>query len=68
MALAIFFVAAIAVIIAAAFYWNMFQYLSSENQMLWQLLFEQAELHQMSLDAYVNMLREAQKHTDDLLF
>ena len=33
------------------------------NWMFRRLLSEQAKLHQMSLDAYIAMLREAQRHT-----
>ena len=39
------------------------KYLERENRMLWRLLSDQAKLHQMSLDAYIAMLREAQQHT-----
>lgn len=39
------------------------KYLERENRMLWRLLSDQAKLHEMSLDAYIAMLREAQRHT-----
>ena len=39
------------------------RYWMHESQMLWQLLSDQAKLHQMSLDAYIAMLQEAQRHT-----
>ncbi len=39
------------------------KYLERENRMLWRLLSDQAKLHEMSLDAYIAMLREAQQHT-----
>ena len=37
-------------------------YLRRENQMLRRLFSEQAKLHQMSLDAYIAMLRGAQRN------
>lgn len=39
------------------------KYLERENRMIWRLLSDQAKLHEMSLDAYIAMLREAQHHT-----
>ena len=39
------------------------KYLERENRMIWRLLSDQARLHEMSLDAYIAMLREAQRHT-----
>ncbi len=38
------------------------EYLARENWMFRQLLSEQAKLHEMSLDAYLTMLREAQQY------
>ena len=38
------------------------EYLERENWMFRQLLSEQAKLHEMSLDAYIAMLREAQRY------
>lgn len=38
------------------------EYLERENWMFRQLLSEQAKLHEMSLDAYIAMLREAQQY------
>lgn len=40
------------------------EYLERENRILRRLLSDQARLHKMSLDAYIAMLREAQRHTD----
>lgn len=56
----------ILVIIAAILYFiadTRVKYLERENRMLWRLLSDQAKLHEMSLDAYIAMLREAQRHT-----
>ena len=39
-----------------------FNQLERENQMFRRLLSEQAALHEMSLNAYIAMLREAQRH------
>ena len=39
------------------------KYLERENRMLRRLLSDQARLHEMSLDAYIAMLQEAQRHT-----
>lgn len=38
------------------------EYLVRENWMFRQLLSEQAKLHEMSLEAYIAMLREAQQY------
>lgn len=38
------------------------EYLERENRMIWRLLSDQARLHEMSLDAYIAMLRESQRH------
>lgn len=38
------------------------RYLKRENQMFRRLLSDQASLHEMSLNAYIAMLREAQRH------
>lgn len=38
------------------------EYLERENRMFWRLLSDQAKLHEMSLDAYIAMLRESQRH------
>lgn len=38
------------------------EYLERENWMFRQLLSGQAKLHEMSLDAYIAMLREAQRY------
>lgn len=39
------------------------RYLRRENQLLRRLFSEQAKLHEMSLDVYIAMLQEAQRHT-----
>lgn len=59
------------VIVVAVFYFiadTRVKYLERENRMLWRLLSDQAKLHEMSLDAYIAMLREAQRHTGDQQF
>lgn len=38
------------------------KYLERENRMLWRLLSDQAKLHEMSLDAYIAMIQESQRH------
>ena len=38
------------------------EHLVRENWMFWQLLSEQAKLHEMSLEAYLAMLWEAQRY------
>jgi len=55
-------VAAITWVIVKAVYDREVQHLRRENRMLWRLLSDQARLHEMSLDAYIAMLREAQWH------
>lgn len=45
-----------------ALYRRSLQRLRSKYHMLRLLLLEQAELHEMSLEAYIAMLREAQRH------
>lgn len=40
-------------------------HLNQENRMLRHLLSEQAKLHQMSLNAYISMLQESQRHKKD---
>ena len=37
-------------------------YLRRENRMLRRLLSEQADLHEMSFNAYISMLQEMQRH------
>ena len=54
--------AAITWVIVKAVYDREVQHLRRENRMLWRLLSDQARLHEMSLDAYIAMLREAQRH------
>ena len=59
---AIFLTIIITGVVVAFFYEQEVRYLSRENWMFRRLLSEQAKLHQMSLDAYIAMLREAQRH------
>ena len=61
---AIFLTIIITGVVVAFFYEQEARYLSRENWMFRRLLSEQAKLHEMSLDAYIAMLREAQRHTD----
>lgn len=61
---AIFLTIIITGVVVAFFYEQEVRYLSRENWMFRRLLSEQAKLHKMSLDAYIAMLREAQRHTD----
>lgn len=65
---AIFLTAVITGVVVAIFYEQEVRYLSRENWMFRRLLSEQAKLHQMSLDAYIAMLQEAQRHTDGQQF
>lgn len=50
-------------VLVTAAYYQKIRYLRRENQLLRRLFFEQAKLHEMSLDAYIAMLQEAQQHT-----
>lgn len=50
-------------IVASAFYRRALRNLQARYHMLQRLLLEQAELHEMSLEAYTAMLREAKRHT-----
>ena len=59
----VFLTAAVTAMVTAVVCGREIRYLDSENRMLRRLLSEQAKLHQMSLDAYIAMLREAQRHT-----
>ncbi len=65
---AIFLTIIITGVVVAFFYEQEVRYLSRENWMFRRLLSEQAKLHQMSLDAYIAMLRETQRHTGDQQF
>lgn len=60
--------ATIAGAVVAAIFERELQYLRRENRMLWRLLSDQARLREMSLDAYIAMLREAQRHTNNQHF
>ena len=40
-----------------------FKYLERENRMLWRLLSDKAQLHKMSLDAYIAMLQASSSPT-----
>lgn len=48
-------------VVDALYSWTL-RRLQRKNQMLRRLLMEQAELREMSLEAYTAMLREAQRH------
>lgn len=50
-------------VLVTAVYYQKMRYLRRENQLLRRLFSEQAKLHEMSLDAYIAMLQEAQRHT-----
>lgn len=52
-------------IVLDTFYGWLFRRLRSKYHVLQRLLLEQAELHEISLEAYTAMLREAQRHMDD---
>lgn len=49
-------------LVIVALYEREIKQLERENQMIWQLLSDQASLHEMSLNAYIAMLREAQRY------
>lgn len=49
------------IVVDALYSWTI-QRLRRKNQILRRLLMEQAELREMSLEAYTAMLREAQRH------
>lgn len=49
-------------LIVSKIYNQEIMYLRRENQILRRLFSEQAKLHQMSLDAYIAMLRGAQRN------
>jgi len=53
----------ITLIIAGAICDRRFWHLRQENRMLRRLLSEQAQLHEMSFNAYIAMLQETQRHT-----
>lgn len=48
--------------VVGSFYSWLFQRLEDKYHMLRRLLLEQAELREMSFEAYIAMLREAQRH------
>ena len=62
--LIVFLTTIIVVAIVAFAFEGEIRYLDRENRMLRRLLSDQAKLHKMSLDAYIAMVREAQKHTN----
>lgn len=49
-------------LVVTAIYEHGIKQLERENQMFRRLLSDQASLHEMSLNAYIAMLREAQRH------
>lgn len=49
-------------LVIVALYEREIKQLERENQMFRRLLSEQASLHEMSLNTYITMLREAQRH------
>lgn len=55
--------AAVTGVLVTAAYYQKIRYLRRENQLLRRLFSEQAKLHEMSLDAYIAMLQEAQRYT-----
>lgn len=48
--------------VVSALYWRAFRNLQARYHMLQRLLREQAELREMSLEAYTTILKEAQRH------
>lgn len=49
-------------LMVSVLYWRAFRNLRRKCYMLQRLLREQAELREMSLEAYTTMLKEAQRH------
>lgn len=49
-------------LVIVALYEREIKQLERENQMFRQLLSDQASLHEMSLNAYIAMLRESQRY------